>query len=131
MSETDEKAKLMSRIKSTVDVIAGLPANDVQMDLLEVAAHLLTNILFQVSKGCSKVGVEETKPVVQPMNPGDKCEVNFSRADGPHSDYWQRATVIDRRTSEFEGEKTYEYKTTATNRDTWIGMANVRKPKEG
>ncbi|UKL15036.1 hypothetical protein hairong_132 [Pseudomonas phage hairong] len=127
MSEQNEGGALIDQIESLAGSLRNKPIDNVQLDLLEVAVHLMANIVFQVSKSCAKSGVE---PVETPLNPGDKCEINFSQRDGLHSDYWQLTTIIDRRTSRCEDEVTYEYKTAVTGSDNWIVQARIRRPVE-
>lgn len=125
MSEQNEASPLIEQIISLAESIKGKPADNVQLDLLEVAAHLLTNILFQVSKTCSKTAVEQVHVPRLVLEPGHKCEVNFSHPDGPHSDYWQLATVTDIRHLETSPVQ-IEYKTTATT--DWTPEKRVRVP---
>lgn len=126
MSENEEVNVLIGRIESMTVNLKNKPIDNVQLDLLECVAHLLTNITFQVAKSCAKSGVEPVEPVHVVLQPGEKCEVNFSREDGPHSDYWQLATVTDVRS--FETDLNIQYKTSATT--DWINEKLVRRPVE-
>lgn len=127
MSEQNEANTLIDQIESLVTSLRDKPLDNVQLDLLEVASHLLANITFQVAKSCAKPGVEPVEPVHVVLQPGEKCEVNFSREDGPHSDYWQLATVTDVKHLEISPVQ-IQYKTTATT--DWINEKLVRRPVE-
>lgn len=125
MSEINEASPLIEQIVSLAESIKGKPLDNVQLDLLEVVAHLLTNVVFQVVKNCSKPAIEPAQATRLVMEPGHKCEVNFSHPDGPHSDYWQLATVTDIRHLETSPVQ-IEYKTTATTE--WTPEKRVRVP---
>ncbi|QOC57989.1 hypothetical protein phiK7B1_134 [Pseudomonas phage phiK7B1] len=120
MSNPDQ-VKVLATIGSLAQSLEKQVLTDIQMDLLEVAAHLMTNIAVQ-STLFGREGMEPAKPA-EPVEfqVGEPVEVMVG------SEQWQLTTVINKQYTQEDG---YFYQTAFTKRDKWIAAEALRKVKK-
>lgn len=127
---TPEQEKALSTIGALAASLRNQKLSDVQIDLLEVAAHLMTNIAVQTTLNCATTRLVELE-----YTPGEPVDVDLAaiELDGQSLTGWQRTTVINRQqTNENEvmqnlEEPQYRYQTAATGRGIWVAAAVLRK----
>jgi hypothetical protein len=126
MSNPDQD-KALATISSLAHSLDGQVLSDIQIDLLMVAEHLMTNIAVQSTlHGRLALDPSEPKPLEFQIGEPVMIETPPSIDCQP---YWQRTTIIDK----VEGpalEGGFEYKTAFTGRDMWIGVRRLKKAEK-
>lgn len=125
MSNPDQLRNLAT-ISSLATSMQKQTLSDIQLDLLEVVAHLITNIAVQ-STLHGQLGMKPAEaPAPLEFQIGEPVEVQVP-PDRVHHEHWQRTTIIDKKTTEEDGEIVTRYQTAFTKREFWIGVARLRK----
>lgn len=125
MSNPDQ-LKSLATISSLAISMQKQTLSDIQLDLLEVAEHLMTNIAVQ-STLHGREGMQPAEPPAPlEFQVGEPVEVQVP-ADRVHHEHWQRTTIIDKKVTEEEGETVTRYQTAFTKRDFWISAKRLRK----
>ena len=121
-----DQVKALATIGSLAQSLEKQTLSDIQMDLLEVAAHLMTNIAVQSTLHGRQALEPAGEPEAPVFEPGEPCEVQVP-ADRITHEHWQRTTIIDKQVTIEEGVEVTRYKTAFTRRDMWIGTRRLRK----
>ena len=111
-----EQEKALATISSLSASLRNQKLSDVQIDLLMVAEHLMTNIAVQTVIQCETRLVEFNlgEPVMQTI-PADRTQ----------HEHQQRTTVVDKEAVNDLGD--FRYKTAHSGRDTWITATMLSK----
>lgn len=128
MSNPDQLRSLAT-ISSLAISLQKQNLSDIQMDLLQVAEHLMTNIAVQSTLHGQK-GMQPAEPPAPPeFQVGEPVEVHIP-ADRVTHEHWQRTTIINKQTTEEDGAQVTRYQTAVTKRDFWLGVNRLRKVKQ-
>lgn len=112
-----EQEQALSTIAALAHAMAGTKLTDIQLDLLLMAANLMTNIAVQ-SQIAATAQVTEQVPEFEI---GEPVNVHIPATSVSHG-YAQRATV----TGKIELKTGFEYKTSATGID-WVTTDRMHK----
>jgi hypothetical protein len=116
-----EQEQLLSTIAALSQSMRGKNLSDIQLDLLQVAEHLMSNIAVQ--SAITSPGLVEI--VVPEFEIGEPCQVRTVEGGPEHwqNSAWQRSTIIDK--VSLNGE--HEYQTAVTGRGLWVGTEALQK----
>ena len=118
---SDEKHPIIE-LEEVTRVLKTRQFNNLDLDQIMIAVHLLNNVLVRID--VEKTPHIKAHAIVAQFEPGQTVEIQLEhQIDGM---YWQRTTIIDKRELEVH-PVVYEYKTSATSRDKWIGADRIRK----
>lgn len=116
-----EQIQMLATIGSLTQTLEKQVMSDIQLDLLQVVQHLMTNIAVQ-STMHGRMALEPGEPAAPlEFQVGEPVDVMVP-VDG--QEHWQRTTVINKQYLQDNG---YAYQTAYTKRDTWIDPAAMRK----
>lgn len=121
MSNPDQ-LKALATIGSLASTLEKQALSDIQMDLLEVAVHLMTNIAVQSTLHGRQALLPPEPPAPLEFQVGEPVEVMHG------DEQWQRTTVINKQF--ISEEERYYYQTAFTKRDKWIDGTALRKVKQ-
>lgn len=126
MSNPDQ-VKHLATISGLAAGLQKQSLSDIQMDLLEVAVHLMTNIAVQstLHGKTAMTPAEPAAPVV--FEPGEPA-IQTIPADRLQHEHKQRTTIINKRVSD-DSDGGYLYQTSHTGRGVWISAAMLSKVK--
>lgn len=113
-NQYQESDQLAENVIALAQRLKGKKLSDVQLDLLQIGQHLLTNLVFQVDRT-----VTPEEPVITVFEPGTPVEVKIHAED---REYWQHATVIEA----YMVNNRMAYRTTA-DRANWVDQEMVRE----
>lgn len=125
MSTNPDQLRSLATISSLAISLQKQNLSDIQMDLLEVAVHLMTNIAVQ-STLRGREGLSPAEPAA-PLDfvLGEPVDVEIKETRVSHA-YWQRTTIVDKLTDE-KGVSVYR---TARTKDAWMEDSRLRKVKQ-
>lgn len=121
---TPEQAKSLATISCLAVSLEKKKLTNIQLDLLEIVCHLMTNISIQ------SMGLGDSSVALPPPEfyLGGSAEIRCNiGVEGSYT--WQRTTIIDKRLLTAEGvtPEVYEYQTSWSKRGKWIGAEDLRK----
>lgn len=114
---TPEQEQALATISSLATSLRTQALSDVQIDLLEVAAHLMTNIAVQTTLNCPNTRLVEYQlgEAVMQTIPADRLQ----------HEHQQRTTVVDKEAVNDLGD--FRYKTAHSGRGTWVTATMLNK----
>lgn len=124
-----EQAKKLATICSLSQGMEKQALSDIQLDLLEVVVHLMTNIAVQ-STLHGRLSLEpHEEPAPEVFELGEPVLIQVP-ADRLQPEHWQRTTIINK--AEAPGlEGGIEYQTAFTGRELWVGTRRLKKTGTG
>lgn len=111
-----EQERILSTIAALASSLRPHTLTDIQIDLLQVAERLLTNVALQRLPQDRQI--QQEPPALVEFEIGEPCEVRLPEI--VTHEHWQRTTIIDK-----ADEMTYQ--TAATKRGKWIDHSLLRK----
>lgn len=114
---TPEQEQALATISSLATSLRTQALSDVQIDLLEVAAHLMTNIAVQSTINCASTRLIELEYQIGEPVQIDLAALGFTAAEGA----WQRTTVTGKQNVSIdEAHPEYQYQTAFSGTDRWL-----------
>lgn len=116
---TPEQEQALSTISALAASLRTQKLSDVQIDLLEVAAHLMSNIAVQTTLNCASTRLVEAEYQL------GEAVMQTIPADRMMREHRQRTTVIDKQPVNDLGD--FRYKTAHSGRGIWVTATMLSK----